>query len=80
MFTYKDIDNLLLYTFRINRYDFENNFDLIMVKHKDMKVTTHIMNEITKYTKKLIEKERDNPKLVVKDKHIIFNPYVNSKY
>ena len=36
MFTYKDIDNLLLYTFRINRYDFENNFDLIMVKHKDM--------------------------------------------
>jgi len=41
---------------------------------------THIMNEITKYTKKLIEKERDNPKLVVKDKHIIINPYVNSEY
>lgn len=51
-----------------------------MGKHKEMKVTTHIMNEITKYTKKLIEKERDNPKLVVKDKHIIINPYVNSEY
>ena len=25
MFTYKDVDNLFLYTFRIDKYDFENN-------------------------------------------------------
>jgi hypothetical protein len=41
---------------------------------------THIMNEMIKYTKKLNEKEKDNPKLVVKDKHIIIDSYVNSEY
>jgi hypothetical protein len=41
---------------------------------------THIMNEMIKYTKRLIEKEKDNPKLVVKDKHIINDSYVNSEY
>jgi hypothetical protein len=41
---------------------------------------THIMNEMIKYTKKLNEKEKGNPKLVVKDKHIIIDSYVNSEY
>jgi hypothetical protein len=41
---------------------------------------THIMNEMIKYTKTLIEKEKDNPILVVKDKHIIIDSYVNSEY
>jgi hypothetical protein len=38
------------------------------------------MNEMIKYTKTLIEKEKDNPILVVKDKHIIIDSYVNSEY
>jgi len=41
---------------------------------------THIMNEMIKYTKKLNEKEKDNPKLVLKDKHNIIDSYVNSEY
>jgi hypothetical protein len=38
------------------------------------------MNEMIKYTKKLNEKEKDNPKLVLKDKHNIIDSYVNSEY
>ena len=41
---------------------------------------THIINEMIKYTKKLNEKEKDNPKLVLKDKRIIIDSYVNSEY
>ena len=41
---------------------------------------THIMNEVIKYTKKLIEKGKNNPKIVVKDKHNIIDSYVNSEY
>jgi hypothetical protein len=41
---------------------------------------THIINEMIKYTKKLNEKEKDNPKLVLKDKHNIIDSYVNSEY
>jgi hypothetical protein len=41
---------------------------------------THIMNEVIKYTKKLIEKGKNNPKIVVKDKHTIIDSYVNSEY
>ena len=36
MFTYKDIDNLFLYTFRIDKDDFKNNFKLVNKNHKDM--------------------------------------------
>jgi hypothetical protein len=41
---------------------------------------THIMNEVIKYTKKLIEKGKNNPNIVFKDKHNIIDSYVNSEY
>ena len=36
MFTYNDINNLFLYTFRIDKDDFKNIFKLVDNNHKDM--------------------------------------------
>lgn len=36
MFTYKDVDNLFLYTFRIDKDDFKNYFKLVNNNHNDM--------------------------------------------
>jgi hypothetical protein len=41
---------------------------------------THLLNEIAKYTKELIEKEKDNKRVVLKDKHVINDSYTNSEY
>jgi len=36
MFTYKDVDNFFLYTFRIDSDDFKINFNIVNKNHKDM--------------------------------------------
>jgi len=43
---------------------------------------THLLNEMVKYTKELIEKEKekDNKHVVLKDKFEIYDSYTNSEY